>query len=110
MRAIDTYKGSIVVRHALLFSALTFCRPGEIRQAEWQEIDFKEKVWIIPESKMKMRKAHIVPLSKQAIAVLKSIKMFTGNGKFVFPSPRMNCGRYLMLGCRLRLPVWAIKQ
>lgn len=63
VRSIDDYKGSAVVRSALIFSALTFCRPGEIRHAEWDEIDFKEKEWTVPAEKMKARVEHRVPLA-----------------------------------------------
>ena len=88
MLSIDDYKGSMVVRSVLLFSALTFCRPGEIRHAEWAEIDFTEEMWTIPAEKMKGREEHKVPLSKQALDVLNNIKPYTGNGKYVFPTPR----------------------
>lgn len=98
MLAVDDYKGSLVVRSAMLLSALTFCRTGEIRHAEWVEIDFAEKMWTIPGRKMKGVKAqkvkndnsqdHKVPLSRQALEVLNAIRPYTGNGKYVFPSPR----------------------
>lgn len=73
---------------ALRFSALTFQRPGEIRKAEWAEIDWKEKLWLIPANKMKARREHSVPLSKQALAVLEELKPMTGNGRYLFPSTR----------------------
>lgn len=88
MCAIDEYNGSDVVRAALRFSALTFCRPGEIRHAEWSEIDFEKREWIIPAAKMKMRIKHIVPLSRQSVEVLKKIHKTTGSGKYIFPGPR----------------------
>lgn len=88
MLSIDDYKGGIIVRSALLFSALTFCRPGEIRHAEWDEIDWDEKMWTIPAEKMKGRIEHKVPLSIQAIEVLQEIRPYTGNVKYIFPSPR----------------------
>ena len=88
MQAIDAYQGTPIVRYALKFSALTFCRPTEIRHAEWTEIDFENRLWTIPALKMKMKKEHLVPLSRQAIEVLNGIKVFTGSGKYVFPSPR----------------------
>lgn len=88
MRAIDDYKGSAIVRSALLFSALTFCRPGEIRHAEWCEIDFCSAMWTIPAEKMKIREEHKVPLSKQAVHVLNEIKPLTGNGRFIFHGQR----------------------
>ena len=88
MLSIDDYKGSGVVRAALKFSALTFCRPGEIRQAEWGEIDFEREEWTIPAAKMKVRVEHRVPLSRQAVEVLKELQPLTGVGKYVFPGPR----------------------
>lgn len=75
-------------RRAIKLSLLTFVRPGELRQARWNEIDFAAKEWIIPAERMKMRRAHIVPLSRQAIAILKEQKEETGhiNTDLVFPS------------------------
>lgn len=88
LRAIDGYRGNLITRCALKFAPLTFVRPGELRHAEWEEINLDEAVWKIPAEKMKMRSVHIVPLSKQAISVLDEIKPLTGNGKYVFPSLR----------------------
>jgi integrase len=70
LRAIDGYKGGIIVKSALRIAPLLFVRPGELRHAEWSEINLDEAVWQIPAEKMKTRQAHIVPLSKQAIAIL----------------------------------------
>ncbi|MBR6901883.1 MAG: site-specific integrase, partial [Synergistaceae bacterium] len=72
------------------FSIYTAARPGEIRSAEWKEI--KGDVWDIPAEKMKMKRRHIVPLSKQAQEILKELKVITGKGRYLFPSPR-NDGR-----------------
>jgi len=88
MRAIEDYKGSEVVRSALKFAALTFCRPGEVRHAEWDEIDIEKSEWVIPEHKMKMRVEHTVPMSRQAAKVLERLRPFTGRGLYIFPSPR----------------------
>jgi integrase len=88
LRAIDDYQGSFTVQLALQFSYLSFCRPGEIRHAEWVEIDFVSKQWRIPASKMKMRQQHIVPLSSQSLALLGQLHEVTGDGKFLFPSER----------------------
>ncbi len=88
MRAIDGYQGNLITRCALKFAPLTFVRPGELRHAEWVEINIDEQVWKIPAEKMKMRSVHIVPLSRQAIVVLKEILPLTGDGKYVFPSLR----------------------
>ena len=88
MRAIYGFTGTPVVRAVLIFSAYTFPRPTEIRHAEWSEIDFDEKVWRIPPEKMKMRRRHIVPLSWQAIEILREIQPLTGDGKYIFPGMR----------------------
>ena len=90
LRAIDDYQGSFLSKCALKFSALTFCRPGEIRHAEWGEIDIDAKIWRIPAEKMKMRQQHIVPLSNQAIEILHELMKLTGKGKYLFPSERTN--------------------
>ena len=80
------------VRNAMLFSAYTFCRPGEIRGALWSEVDFSRAEWRIPAERMKMKRVHVVPLSRQALGVLenqKAILEAAGNrSQFVFPSER----------------------
>lgn len=86
LRAIEDYRGSPVVRAALRFAALTFVRPGELRQAEWAEFD--GDTWRIPGQRMKVGEPHIVPLSAQALAVLDELRPITGAGRFVFPSER----------------------
>ena len=73
---------------ALKFSALTFCRPGEIRRAEWDEIDWENKLWRIPAEKMKMRQPHLVPLAKQALDVLRELQTISGHTRYLFPSVR----------------------
>lgn len=83
---------SVVVRHALFFSLYTFCRPGEVRAAEWAEIDWDKNEWKIPAEKMKKNRPHIVPLCSQCRALLDSLKQFTGHQKWLFPSAR-NDGR-----------------
>ncbi len=90
LRAIDGYKGHFISRCALRLAPLVFVRPGELRQAEWSEIDLDKAEWKIPAEKMKTRQVHIVPLSRQAIAILEEIKPLTGSGKYVFPSIRTN--------------------
>ncbi|MFL9826947.1 tyrosine-type recombinase/integrase [Rhodoplanes sp. SY1] len=84
LRAIDGYSGQAVTRLALHFMILTMVRPGEARYAEWPEID--GSVWSIPAAKMKRRLPHRVPLSRQALAVLKELRVLTGNGRLLFPS------------------------
>ena len=73
---------------ALEFAILTACRSGEIFGAKWHEIDFKNKVWIIPKERMKAEKEHRVPLSQQAINLLESIQPYTQSHDFIFPAPR----------------------
>lgn len=75
-------------RRAIWFSLLTFCRPGEIRQAKWSHIDLEERQWIIPADRMKSRRDHVVPLSRQSITILEEQKQETGhiNTDYVFPS------------------------
>ncbi|CAK7054647.1 MAG: Prophage integrase IntS [Desulfovibrio sp.] len=88
MRAIDGFSGTYVVKCALQLAAFTFCRPGEIRSAEWVEFDFDEKLWRIPGAKMKMRRDHIVPLCSQVLTMLEELKKLTGEGRYLFPSIR----------------------
>jgi integrase len=90
MRAINSYSGSFITAIALKLSAILFVRPGELRQAEWTEIDFESKEWRIPAEKMKMRELHIVPLCKQAILLLEELRPLTGRAKYLFPSVRTN--------------------
>jgi integrase len=86
--AMKRYRGSFVVRCALLLAPLVFVRPGELRKAEWSEIDLDGAVWRIPAERMKLRQEHLVPLSRQAVTVLKELRPLTGSGRFVFPSMR----------------------
>lgn len=90
LRAIERNDARLYARtrRAIRLSLLTFVRPGELRQAKWEEIDFKAKEWIIPAERTKMRRPHIVPLSDQAIAILNEQKEETGflNTPYVFPS------------------------
>ncbi len=88
LRAIDGYEGHIVTICALKLAPLVFVRPGELRHAEWSEIDLDNAEWKIPAEKMKMKAPHIVPLSRQAIDILKQIKPITGDGRYVYPSLR----------------------
>ena len=88
LRSIAEYSGDFVTRQALKLAPLVFVRPTEIRHAEWSEIDIDKALWVIPAEKMKMGKEHIVPLSKQAIEILKETRELTSNGKYVFPSIR----------------------
>lgn len=83
---IDVYQGSQVVYCAFKLSPLVFVRPGELRQAEWCEIDLEAAEWRIPKEKMKMRRPHIVPLSRQALDIFQTMKPLTGHGQYVFPA------------------------
>jgi integrase len=84
LRAIDGYDfGATITRLALQLLALTFVRPGELRNAEWSEID--GNVWVIPATKMKMKREHRVPLSTQALKIIEELRGITGKGKYLFP-------------------------
>lgn len=86
---IDSYTGSIVVCLALKLAPLVFLRPGELRKAEWSELDLDNALWTIPAERMKGRKGkkqkHLVPLSRQALAILHQLKPVTGRQAYVFP-------------------------
>ncbi|MER9395389.1 MULTISPECIES: integrase arm-type DNA-binding domain-containing protein [unclassified Mesorhizobium] len=88
LRGIDAFDGQPTTRAGLKLIALLFPRPGELRAAEWEEFDFESSVWTIPEARMKMRRPHRVPLSKQAISVLTSLREISGDGSLLFPSVR----------------------
>lgn len=88
MRSIFGYSGHPTTVAALKLAPLVFVRPGELRKAEWNEIDFKAEEWRIPGSKMKMKADHIVPLSSQAIDIIRSLQPVTGHCRYVFPSLR----------------------
>jgi integrase len=88
LRAIHAFEGTFVVQCAMQITPYVFVRPGELRHAEWSEIDLDKAEWRIPAEKMKMRVTHIVPLSKQVTDILKELRPLTGNGRYVFPSIR----------------------
>ena len=88
MRSIYGYTGHPSTVGALKLAPLVFVRPGELRKAEWVEIDLEGAEWRIPGAKMKMGVDHIVPLSTQALAILRSVHPITGHGRYVFPSLR----------------------
>lgn len=88
LRSIETYGGSLITCMALRLAPLVFLRPGELRHAEWDEFDLQAGVWTIPANKMKMRTAHLVPLSRQALQILKEIEPITGRHKWVFSGAR----------------------
>jgi integrase len=88
LRAVVAYQGSPETTAALELLALTFVRPGEQRSAEWTEFDLDGALWTVPADKMKMRRAHRVPLAPRAVAVLRDLHAITGRGRFLFPSVR----------------------
>lgn len=88
LRAIDVFQGSFVVKCALQLAPILFVRPGELRAAEWAEINFDSDEWNIPAEKMKMKVAHLVPLPRQAVDILKELQPLTGHSRYVFPSHR----------------------
>ena len=86
LRTFDGYQGTITVRCALQLAPLVFVRPGELRQAEWKDIDLDAAEWRFTASKTGT--AHIVPLSAQSVAILREAQALTGEGRYVFPSAR----------------------
>jgi integrase len=86
--AIDGYSGAPQITAALKLAPLVFVRPGELRQAEWREIDLDAAEWRIPAEKMKMRSPHIVPLARQSLEIISKLRPITGDGKYLFPSLR----------------------
>lgn len=85
---LDGYQGSFITRCALQLAPLVFVRPGELRQAEWREFDLDGQEWRIPGPKMKMRDEHLVPLSRQAVALLSELHPLTSSGRYLFPGLR----------------------
>lgn len=90
LRDLDSYQGNLVTAAALRLAPLVFVRPGELRHAEWAEFDLDEAQWRIPGMKMKMGETHLVPLSTQAVAILRELQPLTGKGCYVFPGVRSN--------------------
>lgn len=86
LRAIDGYEGQPITKLAMQLAPHVFVRPGELRHAEWNEFNLEGALWTIPAGKTKMRKDHLVPLSRQSIAILEDLHALTGPDGFVFPS------------------------
>jgi len=86
LRAIEGYDGQPTTNVALRMAPYVFLRPGELRAAEWAEIDFDSATWRIPARRMKMDEEHIVPLAAQVVALLREIQPLTGDGRLVFPA------------------------
>jgi integrase len=90
LRAIDGFEGQPTTKAALRLAPHVFARPGELRHAEWTEFDLEGAVWSIPAAKMKMRRPHRVPLSRQSLGIIRDLGEITGNGRWLFPSLRTN--------------------
>jgi len=88
LRAMDGYGGQFTTLRALQLAPLVFVRPGELRQAVWSEFDLDGAIWRIPAERMKMKAAHVVPLSTQAVDILRALWPLTGQGYYVFPGIR----------------------
>jgi len=88
LRAIYAFEGTFVVQCAMKITPYVFVRPGELRHAEWSEIDLDKAEWRIPAEKMKMKSMHIVPLASQVVAILRELQPLTGGERYVFPSIR----------------------
>ena len=86
LRRLEAYDGSQQTRLALRFLLLTFVRTNELRAAQWTEIDWDKAEWRIPAERMKMKELHIVPLSRQTIAVLRELEKHSGNRQYIFPN------------------------
>jgi integrase len=85
LRSIEAYSGQPVTKLALRFTPHVYQRPGEVRKAEWSEIDFDKALWTIPAERMKQRQPHRVPLSQQALAILHEAAELTGGARYIFP-------------------------
>nr|WP_304188379.1 tyrosine-type recombinase/integrase [Hafnia alvei] len=85
LNVLQAYTGNVLVKLAMKLLILTGTRPGELRKAEWSEFDFENNVWNIPEERMKMRRSHAVPLSRQALIILDELKTMTSGYLYVFP-------------------------
>ena len=89
LNAIEGYEGDEIVRSLLKLSPHFFLRPGELRNAEWPEFDLENKLWCVPACRMKIKtQDHFVPLSNQAMSILKELHSLTGHRQYLFPSPR----------------------
>jgi integrase len=86
MTALSTYHGGLKVRLAMQLLWSTFVRPGELRNARWEDIDEENAMWRIPAEQMKMKRPHLVPLSPQALQLLKELRPVSGKSKLLFPS------------------------
>lgn len=90
MRAIQDSPTLLTARNAVLLMVYTVCRPGEVRFAEWSEIDLQTAIWTIPAARMKMRRDHVIPLSTQAVRVIKEMRPLSADDRYVFSGRRRN--------------------
>jgi integrase len=90
LRAIDAYDGHAITRYAMMIAPHLPARPGELRQARWCEFNLARATWNIPAERMKMRRPHSVPLSKQVVQYLGDLHDLTGPDGFVFPAFHTN--------------------
>lgn len=86
LRAIDGYEGDVITRYALQLAALFFVRSNELRTMRWEAVDFAAKQWALVATEKKEKRPHIVPLNRQALAILRELKAITGNGEYVLGS------------------------
>lgn len=86
LRSIEAFEGAPITRLALQIAPHVMARPGELRQATWDEFDLDAKIWLIKPERMKMRRAHAIPLSEQVLAYLRELQQFSGPGGYVFPA------------------------
>ena len=94
LKAMEIYRGSLVVKSAMRLAALTAVRPGELRHAEWKDIDLEKAEWKYLVTKTNT--PHIVPLARQAVEILSELRPLTGHGRYVFPNPRTPDGSRAM--------------
>lgn len=90
LRDVEAYEGGFITKCAMKLSPMLFVRPGELRRAEWSEINLEVAEWRIPAAKMKGRVLHIVPLATQAVSILRELEALTGRTRWVFPGVRTN--------------------
>ncbi len=88
LRAIDGYQGGPIVHIAMQLAPHVFLRPGELRKGRWQEVDWEAKIWTIPAERTKLRRPHAVPLSEQALALLRDLEQHSGGFELMFPGQR----------------------
>ncbi len=92
LRKADDFTDNLLVSFMLKLTPLLFVRPTELREASWEEFDFDDNLWRIPEERMKMGRPHIVPLATQTLKLLTDLRQYTGNSKYLFPSATAKSG------------------